>query len=142
MPAQRPAREGADETGDVLLLLRRDPRLHSKPPLQSKGRHLQTRDPAFGAGFEGGYVVGGEIQAHTSVEESGRFVGSEAQVGLAQFSQLALPAQSCDRQGRVDAGGDGQVHPWRQELAPTPALDFRMRGPCSVSSTSYPEVSI
>jgi len=62
--------------------------------LHGKRRHLQTGDPAFGAGFQRRHVLIGQIQPHHIVQESSRFVGSKAQIGGAQFGQLPPPAQT------------------------------------------------
>ena len=77
---------------------------------------MQTGNPAFGAGFQRGDIFLGEIQSHHPVEEFGGFGGGKAQVGGAQFGQLTADAQAGQRQGRVFAAGDDQVHLRRQVL--------------------------
>ena len=47
------------------------------------------------------------------VEKVGGLGGREAQVGGAQLGQLAPGAQAGQRQRRIFAGGDDQVHLWR-----------------------------
>ena len=84
--------------------------------MQSQGGQLQAGDPAFGAGFQRGDIFCGEVQSHHLVEKFGGFGGSKAQVGGAQFSQLAAGAQPSQGQVWILAGGDDQVHLWRQVL--------------------------
>ncbi len=52
----------------------------------------------------------------TIVEVLGGLVGREAQVGGADLDQLALRAQSCQRQRGIGARGDHQVQLGRQVL--------------------------
>ena len=85
----------------------------ARPCIEMRGQ-LQAGNPAFGAGFQRGDVVRGEVQAHHLVEELGGFGGGEAQVGGAQLGQLAPGAQPGQRQRRILAGGDDQVHLRRQ----------------------------
>ena len=54
----------------------------SERPCRERG-HLQAGDPAFGAGFQGGDVVRGEVEPHHPVEELGGFGRAETQVGRA-----------------------------------------------------------
>ena len=84
--------------------------------LHGERGQLQAGNPAFGAGFQGGDVFRREIQAHHPVEKFGGFGGGEAQVGGAQFGQLAAGAQPGQGQGWVFTGGDDQVHLRRQVL--------------------------
>ena len=86
----------------------------SRVSLHGEGGQLQTGNPAFGAGFQRGDISVGEIQPHHPVEEFSGFGGGEAQVGGAQFGELTAGAQAGQRQGRVFAGGDDQVHLRRQ----------------------------
>ncbi len=57
-----------------------------------------------------------EVQPHHLVEKFGGFGGGEAQVGGAQFGQLAPGAQAGQGQRWVFTGGDDQVHLRRQVL--------------------------
>ena len=84
--------------------------------LQRQGGQLQTGDPTFGAGFQGGDLGGRKFQAHRLVEKAGGFGRGEAQIGDAQLGQLAASAQARQRQGRVFARGDHQVQLRRQAL--------------------------
>ena len=77
---------------------------------------MQAGNPAFGAGFQGGDIFRREVQAHHLVEKVGGFGGGKAQVGGAQLGQLAPGAQSGQGKLWILAGGDDQVHLWRQVL--------------------------
>ena len=98
------AGERFDEAGGVLMSLHRN-----------RGQ-LQPGNPAFGAGFQGGDVFRREVEAHHLVEKSGGFGGGKAQVGGAQFGQLARGAQPGQGELRILTGGDDQVHLRRQVL--------------------------
>ena len=80
------------------------------------GGQLQAGNPAFGTSFQRGDVFCRKVQAHHLVEEFGGFGGGKAQVRGAQFGQLAPGAQTGQGQGWILAGGDDQVHLWRQVL--------------------------
>ncbi len=82
---------------------------HVVPALHRERCQLQPGDPAFGASFQRDHVAGRQVEVHHLVEKGRGLVGREAQVGLAQFSQLAAPAQTCQGQRRVGAGGKGQM---------------------------------
>ena len=77
---------------------------------------MQASNPTFRAGFKGGDIFCGEAQAHHLVKKLSGFSGSEAQVGRAQFGQLAPGAQLCQGERWILAGGDNQVHLRRQVL--------------------------
>ena len=98
------AGERRDEAGSVCTALQGD-----------RGQ-LQAGDPALGAGFERGDVVGREVEVHHLVEKVGGLGRGEAQVGGAQLGQLASGAQSGQGQGWILTGGDDQVHLRRQVL--------------------------
>ena len=75
----------------------------------------------------------GEVQPHHLVEELGRLVRGEAQVGGAQLGQLAAGAQAGQRQRRVLAAGDDQVQVAAAGFAaerpgPGPPPERRRRG--------------
>ena len=76
------AGESLDKTGGVF------------PALHGECGQLQTGDPAFGAGFQGGDVFHRKVQAHHLVEKLGGFGGGKAQIGGAQFGQLTPGAAS------------------------------------------------
>ena len=69
-----------------------DERGNVRAALHGKRGQLQTGNPAFGAGFQCGDVFRREVQPHHLVEKSGGFSRGEAQVGGAQFGQLAAGA--------------------------------------------------
>ena len=73
----------------------------SAAPLHGEGRQVQAGNPALGARFQGGHLGGGKAQPHHLVEELGRLVRGEAQVGGAQLGQLAAGAQAGQGQRRV-----------------------------------------
>ena len=50
------------------------------------------------------------VQAHHLVEVRGGLVGREAQIGGADLDELAARAQASQRQRRIGAAGDHQVH--------------------------------
>ena len=85
-------------------------------PPQRECRQLEGGDPAFGARLQCGDVGGGELECG-DVVEVGRDLGQgEAQVGGTDLDQLAPGAQAGQRQRRVDAGADDQVHLGRKVL--------------------------
>ena len=49
-----------------------------------------------------------------SIEKGSRFVAAKAQVVRVQFGQLPAGAQARQPQDRIGAGGQAQVHLWRQ----------------------------
>ncbi len=53
---------------------------------------MQAGNPTFGTGFQRGDVFRRKVQAHHLVEEFGGFAVGKAQVGSAQFGQLAPSA--------------------------------------------------
>ena len=71
----------------------------SVAPLHRERGELQARDPAFGPRLQGRDVVGREVQPHHLVEEGGRLIGGEAQVGGPQLGQLAARPQAGQGQG-------------------------------------------
>jgi hypothetical protein len=77
---------------------------------------LQAGYPAFGALVQRGDIFCGELQAHRLVKKFGGFGRGKAQVGGAQFSQLAAGAQAGQGKLGILAGSDDQVHLWRQAL--------------------------
>jgi hypothetical protein len=72
--------------------------------LQGQRSQLQTGNPAFGAGFQGGNVVSGEGQAHHQSEKLGGFGRGKAQIGGAHFGHLASGTETGERQRWVLAG--------------------------------------
>ena len=63
------ARESADEPRNVI------------PPLHRERGQLEASDPALGPCFEGGDILRRKVQTHHLVEELGRLVGGETQIG-------------------------------------------------------------
>ena len=96
------AGEGRQEAGNIFT------------PPHGERRQLQPGDPPLGAALQSGDVFGRQAQAHHLVEERGRFVRRKAQVGGAQFHQLATRAQAGKRKWRIDPAGNDQVHGRRQ----------------------------
>src|SRR5438445_8706529 len=71
------AREGPDEASNVV------------PALHRERRQLESSNPSFGAGFQGGDVFWRNVQTHDPVEERGRLVASKTQICCSQLSELA-----------------------------------------------------
>ncbi len=84
--------------------------------LHRKRRQLQAGDPAFGTVFQRGDVGGREAEAHHLVEKFGSFSGGKAQIGGAEFGQLAAGTQPRQRERWVFTGGNHQVHLRRHML--------------------------
>ena len=105
--------EAGDEAGDVVAALDRE-----------RGQ-LEGGDPAFGARLQRGDIPRRQVQAHHLVEVRGGLVRREAQIGGADLDELATPPQASQRQRRVGAGRDHQVHRCGQVLQQVrhPALD-------------------
>ena len=80
-------------------------------PLHRDGGQLQTGDPAFGAGFQGGNIFRREIQPHHSVKKLGGFSRRKPQ-DRQHAVRSAGPGRGSRASGRiwVFAGGDNQVH--------------------------------
>ncbi len=80
------------------------------PPRRSSARgqggQLQAGDPSLGPLLERGDVRRLEPQAHHVVEEGGRLLVGESQVGRTDLLQLAAGAQARQRQRRVGPGHD------------------------------------
>ena len=88
----------------------------SVPPLHRERGQLEPGDPAFGPRLQGRHVARREVQPHHLVEEGGRLLGGETQVGGADLGQLAARAEAGQGQGRIGPAGDHQVHPRRQMI--------------------------
>ena len=78
--------------------------------LQRESGHLESHDPTFGAGFQGGDIAGCERQTHDLVEKDGCLTGCEAQVVDPDLYHLASRPPPGEGEGWIDAGGDDQVH--------------------------------
>jgi hypothetical protein len=98
------ARERGHEPGRVGMSLQRQP-----------GK-LQAGDPPFRAGRQGGHAAGGEVEPGGLVQQRGRLLLGEAQVGGAQLGELPAGAQPGQRQRRVGAAGHHQPQRSRQVL--------------------------
>ena len=109
--------KAGDEAGDVVASLDRE------------RRQLQGSDPALGPTLQRRDIPRRQVQIHHLVQVRGGLVGREAQIGRADLDELATPAQATQRQCRVGAGGDHQVHLWRQVLQQEchPVLDVAAR---------------
>ena len=70
----------------------------SERPCMESAANCRSRDPAFGAIFQRGDVFRREAEAHRVVEKLGGFGGRKAQIGGAQFGQLAARAQPGQRE--------------------------------------------
>jgi hypothetical protein len=92
------AAEGCDEACRVGSALHRN------------GRQVQAGDPALGARLQSSDLRLGEVQPHHLVEKFCRLIWGETQIGGAQLGQLAAGAQAGQRQWRVLACGDHQMH--------------------------------
>ncbi len=79
-------------------------------PLHGKGGHLQTGNPAFGSGIEGGDLFAGESESPHLVEQCCGFGKREAQVGSAQLKQLAAHAIPGQRERWIFPRREDQVH--------------------------------
>ena len=67
---------------------------------------LQTGNPAFGAGFQGGDISIGKIQSHYLVEKFSGFGGGKLQVSGAQ-------ARSVGPERAAGPGAKVGLHGWR-----------------------------
>ena len=81
-----------------------------------QGGKLQGRDPAFGTGFEGLHVRGGEIESHRVVQVGRRLLGGEAQIGRPDLEELAPSPQAGERPRWVGPAGDDEVELFREVL--------------------------
>jgi hypothetical protein len=84
--------------------------------LQRQPGKLQTGDPPFGAGRQGGHAVGGQVEPGGLAQQRGRLVLGEAQVALAHLGELAAGPQPGQRQRRVGAAGQHQPQAGRRAL--------------------------
>ena len=76
---------------------------------------LQAGDPRFGAGFQRGHVV--RCKAETDVRLRNSAASPKVKRSSATRSSVSWPrAEPGQRQRRILAGGDDQVHPRRQVL--------------------------
>src|SRR5689334_22758296 len=84
--------------------------------LQGQRGELQTGDPAFGSVFERRDVRRRQLEVHHLVQERRCFTSIEAQIGSAQFLQLAACAQATEWKRRIAARGDERVSVRREAL--------------------------
>ena len=82
-------------------------------PLRCGGRWSQRTAAAL---FQGSHLLAAQSQAHDLVQELGRFLHAEAQIGGADLNQLAAGAQAGQGQGWVGAVQQDQVQVWRQVI--------------------------
>ena len=71
---------------------------------------------AFSSRFQRGDIFCGEPKVHPLVEKLGGLRWREAQIGGAQFGQLAPHAQAGQRELRILSGSDDQLHVRRQVI--------------------------
>jgi hypothetical protein len=86
------------------------------PAGQRQSGQLQPGCPALGAFRQRRHLPLRQAHAHAHIQERGRLLRGEAQIGGAQFGQLAAGAHPRQRQRRILAGGDDQVDRWRQVI--------------------------
>ena len=98
------AGEPRDEAGRVVAVAQRD-----------RGE-LQGGDPALGPGLQGLDVVRVQLQPGGVGEVGGRLLVGEPEVGRADLGELPARPQPGQRQRRVGAGADDQVHLRREVL--------------------------
>ena len=84
--------------------------------LDRERRQLQGSDPALRPPLQRHDIPPRQLQLHHLVQVRGGLLGREAQIRRADLDELATPAPATERQRRVGAGGDHQVHLWRQVL--------------------------
>ena len=96
--------EGRNEAGDILL-----------SSYGERGQ-LQPGDPALGALSQRRGVLARKVQTHRLVEEGGRLLGSEAQVGGSELREVTAGQQTRQGKGWIGAAGDDQVHLRRHVL--------------------------
>ena len=88
----------------------------SDRPRSESAASCRAATQPFGARLQRGDVAGGELE-RSDLVEVGRDLGQgEAQVGGADLDEVAPGAQARQRQRRVDAGADDQVHLGREVL--------------------------
>ena len=91
------AGERFDEAGGILM------------SLHGKRGQLQTGNPAFGAIFQRSNIFGREVESHHPIEKLGGFSRCKAQIGGAQFGQLAPDAPAGQGERRILTSGDDQM---------------------------------
>ena len=85
-------------------------------PLQGERGELQRGDPPLGPLLQDGDVRRGQIQARHHIEVRIGLVGGESQVRGPDLDQLAAHPPPSQRQVRVGAGAEHDVHVGRQVL--------------------------
>src|SRR5262245_53208022 len=90
----------ADEAGDT----------GSIQALQRQRRQVQASAPTLGASLQLFDLLRWKWQRLNLEKESSHFVQGEAQVGGAQFGQLAVSSQPSQGQGWVSPAGNDQTH--------------------------------
>ena len=86
-----------------------------RPCMESAANCSPAIQPSV-RGFERGDVRCREVEAHHLVEKIGGFIGRKAQVGGAQFGQLAAGAQAGQRERRILSAGNDQPELRRQMI--------------------------
>ena len=89
------------------------PATSSRPCIESAASWSAAIQP-FGAPLQRRDIARCQVQAHHVVEVRRGLVGRETQIGGADLGELAARAQAGQRQRRIGAAGDHQVHPRRQ----------------------------
>ena len=83
---------------------------HILPVSDRKRRHLQTGNPAFRAADQRADIFRGEFYSHSAPQKGRRFLRGETQVRLTQLGQLSACSQARQRQRRIFARRDGDMH--------------------------------
>ena len=108
-------RQVVDELA-VVACERGDERVGLGAAAQREPGELQPRRPALGAVLQLRDLPRREVQPERAVEQRGRLGVAEAQLSHADLDELPARAQAPERQRRIGARGDRQVHRGRQVL--------------------------
>ena len=84
--------------------------------LERERRQLQAGRPAFRALVQGGQVAWVELHFGPVVQEDGRLLLGETQVGGVQFAQLVACSQPGEREARIRAGREDKLQGRRKVL--------------------------
>ena len=88
----------------------RDESLDVVSPLHRQSSQLERGDPAFGPALQGGDIALRQSEGHHPVEIGRGLVRRETQIGGTDLHELPSRTDAGERQGRVGAGRDHQVH--------------------------------
>src|SRR5205085_12309512 len=84
--------------------------------LHGQRRELERGDPAFSAILQRGQLIRAEIQAHELVEVRRGFLRRETEKSHTDLNELAARAKASQRQRRIGAAGNHQVHVRRETI--------------------------